>query len=243
MATDTVITEDIGFRDAKERAAAILYGTDKDYPDTRWREEAAAKNQTQAKYEQDRAAEQIVAEYSVPIREEIKTPQAFKPYRIHIEQHHAAEPHVVHPVAGTNVNIKTNKASALDADLEDNAKYVVRFKASTVVTAAAAAVVLVLLAVLFIVNAVNIAATNAELDRLTEQHTEIAAELDNATNAANAAKDNTIKDIENNLGSFTDIPAGKLPADKVIPYQPPVDLESSTNFFDIICKFLSKLFG
>jgi hypothetical protein len=126
---------------------------------------------------------------------------------------------------------------------DENTEYVVKFKMPTVITAACIAVILVLLAVLLIFNAVNIAKANVELRQLQSESETARNELTQAQQAAAEAKQKAIDEIEGNLSvGYKDLPQGKLPSG-ISSYEEPADLESSTNAFDMICKFFSKIFG
>jgi hypothetical protein len=132
----------------------------------------------------------------------------------------------------------------LDDDIaDDNVEYVVKLKNTAIISVACVAVVLVLLSVLFIVNAINIAKANVELRQLESTQNATNTEYENALVNATEAKANAIRQLESGLaqGEYDALPVGSLPTnyDK---YKKPVDLESSTSAFDIICEFLSKIF-
>ena len=232
---------------ARAKASAILYGNEKPPEAIR-------------AYDSP-----VVAEYSIPVKEEAKSfsgyvfqepprPQGtaeLRTYQVPDEFNSSSELKLVKPyVEAVSVPytppVSVKKSSSALEELDEDATYVVKFKAPTLITAAAVAVVFVLLAVLFIVNAVSIASTNARLEQLRTEQITAAKELEEATRLAGELRDNIVEeimdDLTNNPGKYTDIPKAALPVGNAVPYVAPA-AAGSTNLFDIICKFLSGLFG
>jgi hypothetical protein len=131
-----------------------------------------------------------------------------------------------------------------DNTADENVEYVYKLNTKTVVAVACFAIVFILLSVLFVVNAVNIAQAKIELRQLQSEQAIAEAEYYSAQADAALAKENAIRQLEDNMsaeGEYRVIPTGTLPND-YDRYKPQVDLESSTNAFDAICEFLSKIF-
>jgi hypothetical protein len=129
-----------------------------------------------------------------------------------------------------------------DGIADENVEYVFKFNKPLVVAAACVALIFVLLSVLLIVNTVKIAKANTELRQLQNQQIIAEQEFNAAQAAANYAKAQAIAEIESNYATdYAALPQGTLPMnyDK---YREPVDLKNSTNVFDAICEFLSKIF-
>jgi hypothetical protein len=128
-----------------------------------------------------------------------------------------------------------------DIKEEKAVEYVWKFKTKTLVAVMCVAVVLALLCTLLVVNAVDIAKANVELNQLENQYDTASAEYEAARAAAALAKEKALQQLESSAGEYTVLPVGYLPAN-YDRYKEPVDLESSTSMFDAICEFLSKIF-
>lgn len=120
-------------------------------------------------------------------------------------------------------------------------EYVWKFKTQTLVAVVCVVVVLALLSTLLIINAVSIAKGNVKLSQLENEYNTTLGEYEAAQAAAALAKEKALQQLQNSAGEYAALPTGALPTnyDK---YKQPVDLESSSNVFDAICEFLSKIF-
>jgi hypothetical protein len=138
---------------------------------------------------------------------------------------------------------KTVAAETVIAEPEDvkEVEYVWKFKTQTLVAVTCVIVVLALLSTLLIINAVNIAKGNVELNQLENEYNMTFDEYQAAQEAAALAKEKALRQLQNNAGEYAALPVGALPTD-YDEYKKPIDLESSSNVFDAICEFLSKIF-
>ncbi len=249
------VVEDISVASAKELAASVLYANEKN----------------QLSFYNEKNGEPIVAEYDEPVREKRPSPnfaeydyvdtsrhtvrtglspyeeskedqnisassmRVIKPYldsKEYINQAPIVEMQST-PVAVTSQRIE----SKIDMDLEEGTQYVVKLKPSTIVVAATVALITVLMLVLFIINALTLASSAAALNNLKQEQIEINQQLNNAI-----AKEEAIREeIE---GSITgNVSIEKIPEGTLVTYVPKSEVATSTNFFDIICKFFSNLFN
>lgn len=181
--------------------------------------------------------------------------QTFRP-EIHVPVIEVAKPESVAEVATKTISddeLKTNPLPATrqwenetvtDEDT-DGGVYVLKMKKPLLIASACVAIVMVLFVSLLIVNAVNIATTAAELQQ-QEQLLRIAEEKYTAAAAAAAqARQEVINELQAEIaaggGNLVPLRIGHI--ETVSEYQEPIDYESRTNAFDIICNFFSKLFG
>jgi hypothetical protein len=137
--------------------------------------------------------------------------------------------------------------TALHKDSDTDGVYVLKMKSPLLIASVCAAVVMVLLTSLLIVNAINMAAGAAQLANY-EQQLKIADEKYVAAQlAAEQARSAVIEEIKAELAltgnQYQPLPVGHIDTVTVRSYQEPIDYESKTNAFDIICEFFSKLFG
>lgn len=233
---------------AKEKAAAILYGNE--------------KNLTS-----------VIAEYQAPVKEEPKTNQTFssyyapetfraerptqyRPYATIDEPVLAGEPRVLRPfvtaepvveiptamvedVAPVAVTSKT-VTNVLEADLAEDTEYVVKFKKSTVVAVAAVVTVFVLLTVLFIVNIVSLSTTMAEVNSLLQQEQTLSQEINSALRDSEAAKQTAQNQAQNSGNHLVYQPVNQT---VTVPTAEGSATAANGGFFDWLCKALSGLFS
>lgn len=247
--------ENTSIASARERAASILYGNERPIP--------PVGNEYKAP-----AAAPVIAEYSVPVKEEPKVkptlsgyyhietaraprPTQFRSYEPVYEPTMGPEPQVVRPVVDGSKVVEeapvavTSKAvkSEIDIELEEDTQYVVRFKTPTIIAAAALAVIFFLMAVLFIVNIVNLSASTAAVNKLLQEEQTLNQSLDQSLSQSAAIKDEVMAEIDANWDQYQDLSMHQIDPDSVTPYRPSATTGSSGGFFDWVCKALSGLFG
>ena len=234
---------------AKERAASILYGNEKPI------EPVIAEYNVPVKEEQ-KTEPKFSSYYSAePIR--TKRPTGYRTYEPVYEPTVTAEPRVVRPFVDANETAVvaevstpvveatpvavTSKAvkSEIDAELEEDTQYVVKFKKSTIAAAAAVGAVFVLLTVLFIVNLVSLFTTMGEINGLMQEEQTLQQELDKALRDTEEARRQAIA----KAGSASTSTARFVVSTPVADYTPSASANGSSGFFDWLCKALSSLFS
>jgi hypothetical protein len=245
------------FLTKQEKATAILYNHTE--PQFSVDHDLTEYNQIrEAKYADIMMQEPTMQEYAEPlpvmdryaptaITETVKAPAEFQTYVVptlpvrHAPAQKAPAPKApaVIEIAQKPVDIEQEQP---DEATDENVEYVFKLKTPLIVAVACIAVVFLLLSVLLVVNTVNIAKANVELRQLQNEQIIAEQSLGSARAEANLAKAQAIAEIESNYATeYTALPQGSLPAN-YDRYSEPVNLKSSTNTFDAICEFLSKIF-
>ncbi len=236
---------------AKERAASILYGNEKPV------EPVIAEYNTPVKEEPKTEPKFSSYYHAEPIR--TKRPTEYRRYEPVYEPAITQEPRVVRPFLDANEAVATVEVAAptvtttsapvavtsktvkseIDAELEADTQYVVKFKKSTIIAVAAVATVFVLLTVLFIVNIVSLCTVGGELSSLQQEEQQLSQELDQALRDSEAARRQAIA----NAGSITTTTPHYVVHTPVAEYAPAVTASDNTGFFNWLCQSLSGLFS